>query len=167
MAAKAPGFHGMPVPFPEGRRISVKKVRLLAVGIGGYAEDYLRVLLCEEAPDYEIVGTVDTAPHSSAVYPALLDRGIPLYSSMEAFYAADTADLAIIATPIHFHTAHILCALNHGSNVLCEKPLSGVCGDARLLREAAERTGKFVMIGFQWSYAKAILDLKEARKYES
>ena len=138
----------------------VKKVRILAVGIGGYAQDYLSVLLEEEDPGYEIVGMVDTAPQNSSVYPALRERGIPLYGSMEAFYGAGSADLAIIATPIHFHTAHILCALNHGSNALCEKPMSGVYGDARLLLEAMERTGKFVMIGFQWSCAKAILDLK-------
>lgn len=138
----------------------MKKVKILVVGIGGYAQGYLSVLLKDENPDYEIAGMVDVAPQNSMVYPALQERGVPLYDSMEAFYAVDTADLAIITTPIHFHTAQILCALNHGSNAICEKPMSGVYGDARLIQEAMERTGKFVMIGFQWSYAKAILDLK-------
>ena len=138
----------------------MEKVRILVVGIGGYAQGYLRVLLKDENPDYEIVGMVDIAPQNSAVYPELQARGIPLYDTMEAFYAVDTADLAIITTPIHFHTTQILCALNHGSNAICEKPMSGVSGDAKLLQEAMKRTGKFVMIGFQWSYAKAILDLK-------
>lgn len=138
----------------------MKKVKILAVGIGGYAQGYLSELLEDENHDFEIVGMVDVAPETSLCYPALTARGVKLYSTMEEFYAADTADLAIIVTPIHFHTSQILCALRHGSNVLCEKPLSGVSSDEELLLRAIEETGKFVMIGYQWSYSRAVLDLK-------
>ena len=138
----------------------MEKVKILAVGIGGYAQGYLSELLAEENPDFEIVGMVDVAPESSVCYSALTARGVKLYSTMEEFYAAETADLAIIVTPIHFHTTQILCALHHGSNVLCEKPLSGVSTDEELLVSAMEETGKFVMIGYQWSYSCAVLDLK-------
>ena len=138
----------------------MEKVKILAVGIGGYAQGYLSELLKEENPDFEIVGMVDVAPESSVCYPVLSARGVKLYATMEEFYTVDTADLAIIVTPIHFHTTQILCALRHGSNVLCEKPLSGVSSDEELLLRAIEETGKFVMIGYQWSYSRAVLDLK-------
>ena len=138
----------------------MEKVKILSVGIGGYAQGYLDTLLNEENPNCEIVGMVDVAPQNSAVYPRLQERGVKLYDSMEAFYEENTADLAIIVTPIHFHTPQVLCALHHGSNVLCEKPLSGVSADEQILVKAMEQTGKFVMIGYQWSYSDAILALK-------
>lgn len=138
----------------------MNKVKILAVGIGGYAYGYLSQLLKVENPDFEIAGMVDVAPERSLCYADLVERGVPLYPSMEAFYAVDSADLAIITTPIHFHTPQILCALNHGSNVMCEKPLSGVSADEEIIIKAMEQTGKFVIIGYQWSYTNAILDLK-------
>lgn len=139
----------------------MKKATILCVGIGGYANTYLSALLEEQDPDFTIVGMIDVAPQNCTFYPKMVQMGIPLYDSMDAFYAEKTADLAIIATPIHFHTRQILCALEHGSNVICEKPLSGVSADATLLKHAMERSGKFVMIGYQWSYSQAILDLKQ------
>jgi predicted dehydrogenase len=45
--------------------------------------------------------------------------------------------------------------------VLCEKPLSGVSADAELIEKRAKELGKWVMIGYQWSYSAAILALKE------
>lgn len=139
----------------------MKKVRILAVGIGGYANIYLEELLNDPSPDFEFAGMVDVAAERCKYYPQLRALGVPLYDSMEAFYAADTADLAIITTPIHFHTRQILCALRHGSNVMCEKPLSGVSADEKALEDAIRETGKFVIIGYQWSYAPAILSLKQ------
>lgn len=138
----------------------MEKVKILSVGIGGYASIYLEHLLANENPDYEIVGMIDPYPQSAKFYPRLKEMGVPMYESMEDFYAVSSADLAIITTPIHLHTPQILCALNHGSNVMCEKPLSGVSADEALLQEAIHRTGKFVIIGYQWSYSQAILDLK-------
>ncbi len=138
----------------------MKKVKILSVGIGGFAKIYLDYLLAKEHPDFEIVGTVDPYGKNAFHYEPLRALGVPEFESMESFYETHTADLAIITTPIHLHTPQILCALNHGSNVMCEKPLSGVSSDEELIKEAMARTGKFVIIGFQWSYSQAILDLK-------
>ena len=139
----------------------MEKVKILSVGIGGFANIYLEHLLGQEEKNFEIVGMIDPFPQGAKFYGQLQEMGVPMYESMEAFYAVDSADLAVITTPIHLHTPQILCALNHGSNVMCEKPMSGVSADEALIREAIERTGKFVIIGFQWSYSQAILDLKQ------
>ena len=139
----------------------MKKTSILCVGIGGYANTYLSSVLKQENPDFEIVGMVEVAPERCPFYPQLRDMGVPLYASMEDFYREKTADLAIITTPIHLHTRQILCALENGSNVMCEKPLSGVSADEQLIAVKSEETGKFVIIGYQWSYSQAITDLKE------
>lgn len=139
-----------------------EKVRIVCVGIGGYATIYLRTLL-EEKPrrDIEIVGMVEIAPDSCPMYGKMKAMGIPLYATMEEFYANNSADLAIITTPTYLHTRQILCALAHGSHVMCEKPLSGVSSDEIILKKASQAANKFVMIGYQWSYSQAILSLKQ------
>ena len=137
-----------------------RKIKMLCVGIGGYAHIYMKSFLERKDPDFEIVGAVDPYAESAADYTALKERGVRFFASMEEFYENNEADLALITTPIHFHTRHILTALDNGSNVLCEKPLSGVSADAEVIEARAREVGKFVMIGYQWSYSKAILDLK-------
>ena len=139
-----------------------QKVRIVCVGIGGYATVYLRALL-QEAPrdDIDIVGMVEIMPNACPMYETLKNMGVPLYATLEEFYAEHTADLAIITTPTYLHTRQILCALKNGSHVMCEKPLSGVSADEAVLTEAAKAAGKFVIIGYQWSYSNAILSLKK------
>ena len=93
-----------------------EKIRILCVGIGGYAAIYLKALLQEKPrADVEIVGMVDVMPENSPFYATLCGMGVPLYRDMEDFYAEHDADLAIITTPTHLHTRQILCALAHGS----------------------------------------------------
>lgn len=137
-----------------------KKVRILSVGIGGFANVYLQKMLFEESDKFEIVGGVDVYPEGAKFYPDFCAKNIPIYADMEDFYREHEADLAIITTPIHLHTKQMLTALEHGSNVMCEKPLSGVSTDAELVEKCAEKNGKFVIIGYQWSYSDAILNLK-------
>lgn len=137
------------------------KVKLLCVGIGGYAGVYLDALLAETDPDFEIVGMVEVMPEHCKHYATLAAAGVPLFATMEEFYAAHTADLAIITTPIFLHTRQVLCALQNGSHVMVEKPLCGVSAEEVQINEAAAKAGKFVIVGYQWSYAEAINALKE------
>lgn len=137
-----------------------KKVKIVCVGIGGYASVYWKALFGSTADNFEIVGAVDPYAEAAKDFEEIKRRGIPVYADMADFYAEHSADLAIITTPIHLHTRQMLFALEHGSNVLCEKPLSGVSADAEIIERRAAELGRFVMIGYQWSYAPAILALK-------
>ena len=137
------------------------EVKLLLVGFGGYGNIYAGDLLNDPAcPPVKIVGVVDPMPENGKYFADYQTRGIPFYPSMDAFFENDTADLAVISTPIQFHTAHILQALAHGCHVLCEKPLCGDPADVDRLIAARDAAGKQVYIGFQWSHSKAIQALK-------
>ena len=124
----------------------MKTVRILCVGIGGYANVGIGALLEHYGEGYEIAGLVDPFPDGCRYLDALKAKGIPLYGSMEDFYREKSADLAILTTPIHLHTRGILLALSHGTNVLCEKPLSGDPDDAALINAAAEKAGTNVCL---------------------
>ncbi|MBO5273541.1 MAG: Gfo/Idh/MocA family oxidoreductase, partial [Clostridia bacterium] len=138
----------------------MKKVKILAVGIGGYGNIFIESYLKKQHPGCELVGVVDVYPQGCRYYQQLIDMGVSFYTDMDAFFTEKSADLTVITTPIHLHTRQILCALEHGSNVICEKPLSADAGDEKILCEARDKAGKFVSIGYQWSYSEAINALK-------
>ncbi|MBE6650840.1 MAG: Gfo/Idh/MocA family oxidoreductase [Ruminococcaceae bacterium] len=139
----------------------MENVKILSVGIGGFANHYISQMLPKNGDGFEFVGMVEKYPESCKCLDEIKSRNIPIYETMEDFYKEHKADLAIICTPIFLHTSQTLTALKNGSNVMCEKPLSGVSEDAEIIEKEAEKLGKFVMTGFQWSYSKAILDLKK------
>ncbi|MBQ8509096.1 MAG: Gfo/Idh/MocA family oxidoreductase [Clostridia bacterium] len=137
------------------------KVKVMLAGIGGYGDLYLRRLLDMKDEEVSVEGLVEPFPQSCTRLAEIETKGWKIYPTLDEFYAERSCDVAVIATPIQFHTKHILTALSHGSNVLCEKPLTGDVRDIETLTEARDKAGKFVMIGFQWSHSKAILDMKK------
>jgi len=139
-----------------------RKVSLLIVGVGGYGNNYLRVLLSNMGTEkFTIKGVVDPNPVNCRYLEDLKKLQVPFYKSLEEFYSVDTADLAIISSPIQFHAPQSCFALEHGSNVLCEKPICSTIQDALMMIEARDKSGKFLAIGYQWSFEDAILELKK------
>ena len=137
-------------------------VRIVISAIGGYGHYYLQTIL-EEVPQEraQLVGIVDPAARQTRAWPWVEARRIPVYDRMDAFYApGHRADLAVIVSPPQYHVSQSCEALRNGSHVLCDKPLGGVIQEARELIAARDRAGRFVMIGYQWSYSSAIQSLK-------
>ena len=134
---------------------------IVLVGIGGYGVLYVDEIIKDaDSGLCTFVGAVDPAAGASPRYQTLCERNIPIFDTLEAFFAVHTADICCIAAPIQFHTPYSLLALKYGCHVLCEKPLSGDFRDGFLLDAIADREYKFVMSGYQWSHSAAILALK-------
>ncbi|MBZ5496377.1 MAG: Gfo/Idh/MocA family oxidoreductase [Acidobacteriia bacterium] len=137
-------------------------VTVLMVAIGGYGFHYLKTLLDELPPSRcRLAGVVDPMAERSLLWPVVSHFGIPACSSIDEFYEeGHHADLAVISSPIHWHVPQSLVALSRGSSVLCDKPLGATIQEARELVEGRDHSGRWVMIGYQWSYSRAILALK-------
>ncbi|MBA4323254.1 MAG: hypothetical protein C0408_10610 [Odoribacter sp.] len=138
-------------------------VKVLIVAINGYGHYYLKTLLeeidCEKAV---LAGVIDPAAEKSPYFKAFKEFGIPIFERMNDFYlAGGKAGLAVIASPPHFHIPQSILALHNGTNVLCEKPVGALVSEAESLIEKRNKTGKFVMIGYQWSYSEGIQLLKK------
>ena len=133
------------------------------VGIGGYGYYYLKNLLEKYSEDeIEIKGVVDPFAESSGFYQEIKKRGIIICQEIEDFYRkGGEADLVVISSPIQYHVAQSCIALKNGSNVLCDKPLATVIQDVGELLKVQRKLGKWIMIGYQWSYSKAIQELKK------
>jgi predicted dehydrogenase len=137
------------------------QVSIALVGIGGYGEAYLNALLpVETDKGIRLAAAIDPQPERCMRVNDLREAGVPIYSNLDQFYQQDTADLVVISTPINYHAPLTSLALANGSNVLCEKPLAGSLADARLMLDAEQLAGKFVAIGYQWSFSKAVQELK-------
>lgn len=136
-------------------------MKILLVGVGGYATTYVNALLENQDPSISWVGAVD--PYfSDCVKKEIIEaKKIPVYATMEDFYREHSADLAIIGTPPFLHKEQSLCALSHGSYVLCEKPIAPTVEDAEEMIKAEKEYGKWIAIAYQWSFSKAIQDLKK------
>lgn len=137
------------------------KIKVVLVGIGGYGSIYINEVLRPETLEMiELVGIVDPYPESCRRLDELRAIAGEPYADINDFYTERSADLAVISTPIQFHTSNIITALEHGSDVLCEKPLCGDVRDVPVLLEAEKNSGRRVHIGYQWSHSAAIEALK-------
>jgi len=139
----------------------MNKIRILLCGMGGYGEKYLREILTKDIPDAELVAIADPFAEKSALYEEARKKQYPLYSSPEEFFRDNEADLTIVSSPIHTHYPYIMLALEHGSNVLTEKP---VCFNEEQIDEMmrrAEEVGRFVEVGYQLCFASQVLALKK------
>lgn len=137
-------------------------VSIVLAGIGGMGAVYLKALM-ENAGQgsYRLVATVDPNPERCPDLDKLLALKIPVFQTLEDFYAASEADLAIISTPIQFHCHQTCLALARGSFVLCEKPPAATVQEVRRMIAARDSARRWVAVGYQWSFSSAIQRLKE------
>ena len=136
------------------------KIKVLIVGAGGYGSGYVRALTSR---DYgaEIAGVVDVMENVNVVCPQIDEHRIPVYRTLADFYKEHTADLAILASPIHLHTPMSIECMKNGSNVLCEKPLCLTTEEIESLDKCCLETGKFLAVGYQMNYRSDVQALKK------
>jgi len=138
----------------------MQDVSVALVGLGGYGNIYLSQLLGGDHSGYRFVAGIDPDPKLCRFLDTLGESGIPIYPDLDHFFAERTADLVVIAAPIPLHLPFTKTALEHGSSVLCEKPITATVQEALEMAAAEEAAEGFVGIGYQWSYAAAIQALK-------
>jgi len=138
-----------------------KPVRVILAGLGGFGHTHLAGLLDQAAQlGTDLVAGLDPAPERCRRLADLQGRGIPVFETLEEALDRVPAELVILSTPIYCHAPQSILAVDRGLDVLCEKPLAATLDEARRMREAEQRTGRFIAIGYQWSYSDAIQRLK-------
>ncbi|MBR0407436.1 MAG: Gfo/Idh/MocA family oxidoreductase [Clostridia bacterium] len=136
-----------------------ERPRILLISVGMYGQKYLAEATQKDVGG-DVVGVVDVAPNLEEKFPVLREKQIPVYRSLQDFYRADHADLAVISSPIHLHVPMALECLKQGSNVLCEKPLCLTEEETNRLADAAKQAGRFLAVGWQLNFDPAVLALK-------
>ncbi|MFA6127179.1 MAG: Gfo/Idh/MocA family oxidoreductase [Bacteroidales bacterium] len=141
----------------------MKPIRILFSAISGYGFYYLKTLL-EEIPEDQAVicGVIDPQPEKSGHFPFIVERGIPIYADIESFFLdGNSADLTVISSPLQYHVPQSIVALKNGSNVLVDKPVGVTPGELKRLVAARNQSGRWVEVGYQWSFSDPIRNLKK------
>ncbi len=135
-------------------------MNVVLVGAGRYGQFYADRLLSAKEDGVRFAGVVEQNFTASPARRKLEEAGVPVFRSMEEFYAREGADLAVLCTPPFLHAAQSVYALSHGSCVLCEKPAAPTASDVERMIAAEARYGRFIAIGYQWSYSQAMQAVK-------
>lgn len=139
----------------------MERIPVLLVGIGGYGENYVREFLENDIPGAYLAGVADPFAYKSQYAGRLADLGIPTFQSPAEFYAGNKAGLTVISSPIHTHYSYIMGALERGSNVLVEKPVTIDLEKMDALVRRCKDSGLFVSVGYQLCYSRDVLALKK------
>ncbi len=101
--------------------------------------------------DVEVVSVAARDPDRAASFAS--EHGIDLVAdSYEALIADPDIDLIYNGLPPVAHARLSVAAMEAGRHVLCEKPFAMNAGEARLMAEVAERTGRLCVEGFHYFY---------------
>ena len=73
------------------------------------------------------------------------EKGFAVCDTEEAFFSSDV-DLVLVATPNSFHKNHCISAMQHGKNVISEKPPCLNCEEMEEVLAVAQQTGKLYTV---------------------
>jgi len=134
-------------------------LKTVLVGAGGYAASYVERLFTPVlSSKLQLVAVVDPYATTSPQYEMF--KHLPVYDTLEEFFAQNSAEFVIISSPIQLHYQQCVTALKNNAHILCEKPLVPTLLQLEQLADMAKSTEKILEVGFQLSYASAILSLK-------
>lgn len=88
-------------------------------------------------------------------------QGATAYGSYEELVNDAGVDAIYVASPLPFHKAHTLLALNANKPVLCEKPFSTTAVEAQGMVDAAKKNNVALLEGMWTRYLPHIAQLRE------
>jgi predicted dehydrogenase len=137
---------------------------LAIVGCGSMSGEHIRNI--GQLPDAEIAALVDVRP---AAYQQKLkdmlkdDPAIRTYDSLDAMLKNPPEGLrgVVIVTPHTVHFEQAMVCLEHGYDVLVEKPMVTNSAHARELKKKIVETGRHFQIAFQAPFSREFAYIRE------
>ena len=128
--------------------VTGKKIKVGIIGTGWIAEAHVANYL--KCPDVEIVAAADLIPGKAEKFcKANGIDGIRLYPDHKSMIDAEQLDAVSVCTYNRTHAECTIYALEHGVNVLLEKPMCVTLEEAVAICRAEKASGKLLSIGFQ------------------
>lgn len=137
---------------------SSSRTRYALIGVGSRAQMYLDALSGPHAEVAELVAWADTNPGRLDFSQGWGGRelGEPVRFDPQDLASAISAHRlhrVIITSPDHTHADYIVTALESGADVVVEKPLTTTAEGIRRIAAAVERTGREVVVTFNYRYS--------------
>jgi predicted dehydrogenase len=87
--------------------------------------------------------------------------GVRATAELDELLGDPELDAVVLATPVPTHAELAVRVLEAGKHCFVEKPLATTVADAQLAVDAAERSGRILMVGHLLEYHPAVTRLKE------
>lgn len=116
-----------------------KKLRCVVIGLGriGWLFHLPQI---RKQPGFELAAVVD--PDTQRLQEARQEFAVPLTLRNCAEVPLGEIDLAVIASPTHFHCAQAHYFLERGVDVFCDKPMALSWAEGEAMAECAARHGR-------------------------
>lgn len=126
----------------------MKKLKAAVIGVGSISQEHITAYLAN--PDVDLYAFCDI--NEERLYQKAemygVDKARCFTDKDEMFAALPEIDIVSVTTWNSAHAECAIAALNAGKDVICEKPMATNAEEARLMKEAADRNGKLLQIGF-------------------
>jgi predicted dehydrogenase len=133
----------------RGRIMSDQKLRVGLIGSGGIGRHYINMF--KKAGTASIVAASDVS-ESALAEVEKMDTSIVRFTDYKKMLKTQALDAVAVCTPNKLHLHPTVDALKAGLPVIVEKPMAMNAGDAQKMCDAAKKSGKLLMIGFQWRF---------------
>jgi predicted dehydrogenase len=129
-------------------RAQNKTYRIALIGSGWWGMNILReglaaggkaVALCDADSNLLTAGAAEVEKLSG--------QKPNVYKDFRELLDKEKPDIAIVATPDHWHALQTIAALKTGAHVYVEKPISHTINEGKAMVKAARETGKVVQVG--------------------
>ncbi len=119
------------------------KIGAAVIGYGGMGGWHTNKIGNDMKDEAVLVGIYDINPERNAVAEK---NGIHAFASREELLSDERIDIVTIATPNDFHKEIAIDALEHGKNVISEKPVAMNSAELEEMIAAANRCGKLFTV---------------------
>ena len=134
--------------FEEEKKASGRRLKVGIIGTGWIAEAHIQSY--KNMPDVEIVAAADLIPGKAEAFMKRYGvEGVHFYPSHKEMIDNEQLDAVSICTYNTQHAVPTIYALEHGVNVLLEKPFTVTLDEAVEVCRAEKKSGKILSIGFQ------------------
>lgn len=144
----------------EERKDNGRKLKIGIIGTGWIAECHMDSYL--KMDDVEIVAGADLVPgKADAFFKRYGLENVRTYPSHKELIDNEELDAVSVCTYNMTHAECTIYALEHGVNVLLEKPMCVTIDEAVEIRRAEKKSGKVLSIGFQPRFDANMKEIKK------
>ncbi|HBT65135.1 MAG TPA: oxidoreductase [Ruminococcaceae bacterium] len=140
----------------------MSKLKIAIIGCGGIANGKHMPALQNQSDRIEMVAfcdiVIERAQEAAKKFGTFDAKA---YADYHELLEDKSIDVVHVCTPNRSHCEITVAALDAGKHVMCEKPMAKTAADAKLMLDAAKRTGKKLSIGYQNRYRTDSLLLKK------
>ncbi len=135
----------------------MQKLRSVIIGCGAIFPMHAVPVMNNEYTSLEAVCDIDEERAKMRAN----ECGCVFYTDYKTMINDIKPDSVHICLPHYLHAPVSIYALEHGCNVICEKPMATTVADAEKMIEASKRTGKTLEIIFQNRYNSGSMLIKQ------